>query len=88
MSARSLAARCWHLHQAAERGDRAAGRRLDRLAARGIRAGQCAIDLAMDWHRHAGQPDPCDEPCPEALDGAAWAQAWEAYWPPGAGPPS
>ena len=92
MSGRSLAARCWQLHQAAERGDAAAARRLDRLSRAGVRAGQCRTDLAMGWHRHAGRPgqlDCCDDPsCPAAADGSAWAQAWEAWWPPGRPPAS
>jgi hypothetical protein len=88
MSGRSLAARCWQLHQAAGRGDRQAGARLDRLSRQGVRAGQCHIDLVCGWHRHAGDPHACDEPgCAEALDGAAWAASWELYWPPGGRPP-
>ncbi len=87
MSGRSLAARCWQLHRAAEAGDRQAAFRLDRLSRAGVRAGQCHIDLEMGWHRHPGREDACDEPgCPEALDGAAWAASWEAYWPPGKHP--
>jgi len=87
MSGRSLAARCWQLHAAAERGDRQAGLRLDRLSRAGYRAGQCAIDLFMGWHRHPGDPHPCDDACPEASDGAAWSASWEAYWPAGGSPP-
>jgi hypothetical protein len=80
----SLAARCWQLHAAAERGDTAAARRLDRLVRGGVRAGQCGTDLLMGWHRHPGQLDPCeDASCPEASDGAVWAASWEGYWPPG-----
>jgi hypothetical protein len=81
---KSLAARCQLLHAAAECGSPAAARRLDRLSRAGQRAGQCCIDLVMDWHRHPGRLDPCDDPgCAEASDGAAWAAAWELYWPPG-----
>ena len=73
--------------QLAEAGDRAAGRRLERLGRSGVRAGQCMIDLAMGWHRHAGRQDTCEDPsCPEASDGAAWAASWEGYWPPGQPP--
>ena len=85
--ARSLAAHCWRLHQAAQAGDKAAERRLYRLGWSGVRAGQCMIDLETGWHRHPGREDACDEPgCPEALDGAAWVASWEAYWPPGQHP--
>jgi len=88
MSGRSLAARCWQLHAAAERGDRTAAARLQRLSAAGVRAGQCMIDLVMGWHRHAGDPGACDEAgCAEALDGAVWSASWEAYWPAGGAPP-
>jgi len=86
MSGRSLAAHCWRLHQAAERGDGRAAARLHRLGWSGVRAGQCMTDLVMGWHRHPGQPGACDEPCPEAAGGAAWAAAWELYWPPGQHP--
>jgi hypothetical protein len=86
MSGRSLAAHCWRLHQAAEGGNVTAGRRLERLGASGVRAGQAMIDLVMGWHRHRGQPGACDEACPEASDGEAWARAWEAWWPPGKHP--
>jgi hypothetical protein len=87
MLGRSLAAHCWQLHAAAERGDAAAARRLDRLSAAGVRAGQCHIDLGMQWHRHPGQLDPCDDTsCPEASDPVAWAASWELYWPPGQHP--
>ena len=86
MSGRSLAARCWQLHVAAERGDTAAARRLARLSRAGVRAGQCHIDLVMGWHRHPGHVDACDEACLEAADGAVWAASWEAYWPPGKHP--
>jgi hypothetical protein len=82
--ARSLAAHCQRLHRAAEGGDRAAGRRLDRLGWSGHRAGQCLIDLVAGWHRHPGMRDACDEAgCPEAAGGAVWAASWEAWWPPG-----
>jgi len=85
--ARSLAAHCRRLHQAAEAGDKAAERRLDRLTRSGVRAGQCAIDLEMSWHRHPGREDACDEPgCPEAPDPVAWAASWERYWPAGQHP--
>jgi len=90
MPASSLAARCSQLHAAAERGDGAAGRRLERLAARGPRAGQAAADLTMGWHRHPGRPgqlDCCDDTgCPEALDAALWVASWESWWPPGKPP--
>ncbi len=83
----SLAARCQQLHAAAEAGDTAAAQRLDRLAAAGPRAAQCLGDLLLEWHRHPGQPDPCEsEQCAEASDPAAWARSWEAYWPPGQHP--
>lgn len=86
MSGRSLAARCWQLHAAAELGDGSAARRLERLGRSGARAGQCAIDLTMGWHRHPGR-DACeDASCPEASAGAAWAASWELYWPPGKHP--
>ena len=84
--ARSLAARCWQLHTAAERGDGQAGRRLERLAGAGVRAGQCHADLVMGWHRHAGGRGACLDDCPEASDGVVWASSWEAWWPPGKPP--
>jgi hypothetical protein len=80
----SLAARCYWVHQAAEAGGPAAERQLRRMAGRGQRAAQCLIDATMQWHRHPGQPEPCEDPgCPEASDPAAWVASWEAYWPPG-----
>lgn len=88
MSGKSLAARCWQLHAAAQRGDRRSAARLDRLGRAGFRAGQCQIDLFMGWHRHPGSPHACDERCPEAQDGAAWAASWELWWPPGQRPVS
>lgn len=83
----SLAARCQQVHAAAERGDEGAEVRLRRLAAAGQRAAQCLGDLLLDWHRHAGQPDPCeDASCAEASDDTVWAASWELYWPPGQHP--
>jgi len=83
----SLAARCQQLHRAAERGDAGAEARLQRLAAAGQRAAQCLADLLLEWHRHPGRLDPCEDPsCAEALDAVAWARSWEAYWPPGQHP--
>jgi hypothetical protein len=87
MSGRGLAARCWQLHAAAERGDGTAARRLERLGRAGVRAGQCHIDLVMGWHRHPGDAGTCnEETCAEASGGAAWAASWELYWPPGKRP--
>ena len=84
---RSLALHCWQLHQTAEAGDRTAARRLERLSRSGVRAGQAMTDLVMGWHRHPGQPGPCDDTsCAEASDGAVWAASWEAWWPPGQHP--
>lgn len=84
---RSLAARCWQLHQAAGHGDPWAERILFRLANRGPRAAQLWIDLTMGWHRHPGSLDPCEDAgCVEALAPAVWAASWEAYWPPGKHP--
>jgi hypothetical protein len=84
----SLAARCVRLHEASERGDPWAERTLFRAAQRGPRAAQALIDLTMEWHRHPGALDPCEDPgCAEALSAAVWAVSWEAWWPPGGKPP-